>query len=373
MRVVLILLVPFLIAGCVDRFASPVVPAALEVGRAYPVLVATTREQEADGSYRFARSEDLDLLDVTVSIPPGHQPGELAMSYGRPDPRRQFTLARRAPIPSVDALRQRLAQEQRRAGWPAREVVLFVHGYNAAQTETVFRATQVADDIGLPGSLMVYSWPSRAQPFAYAYDLDSMLFARDGLERTIRMLRQAGAQRVILVAHSMGAALAMETLRQADMRDPGWADRNLESVILISPDLDLDVFRSQMTQLSPVPQPFAVIVSEKDRVLDLSARLRGRAESVRLGNIDSVDAVADLPIDVIDTTAFSEDAASSHFVVATSPSLLTILRSAGVMTRTFTPDPVLLESLAPPALQSSGPAREFRLSGRPQAPRGERR
>ena len=309
---VLALCVSLLLAACADRDLMPIVPEAVNIGTPYTVFSTTTREQEADGTFGFRRSEELRMVEMTVTIPPSHSPGELSYRYKNPDPRKNFTIAQELPVDSVSDLRARFLRE-------------------------------------LPGSLVMYSWPSRGRAFGYAYDIDSMLFARDGLEETVRRVKQAGAERIILVAHSMGTALAMEMLRQADLRNPGWAARTLNGgVILISPDLDVDVFDSQMMELKRVPQPFAVMVSEKDRILNISGRLRGTSQGERLGNIKSADRLERWPIEVIDLTAFNADAASGHFVAATSPSLLAVLRSASNVSRVFGPvDPSLLQQILP--------------------------
>jgi esterase/lipase superfamily enzyme len=161
------------------------------------------------------------------------------------------------------------------------------------------------------------------------------MFARDGLEQLLRHLKKSGARRIILVAHSMGSVLAMEALRQIEIRSPNWADQNLAGVILISPDLDLDVFRSQIRQFNKVPEPFVVFVSSKDTILNISRRIRGTYSRERLGSLSSIEAVSDLPIDIVDTTAFSENAESGHFVAATSPTLLTLLNEAQATENAF--------------------------------------
>ncbi|MEX0364646.1 MAG: alpha/beta hydrolase [Ruegeria sp.] len=350
------------LAACTDRSSFVVVPDAVDVGTPRTVFAASARAREADGSYGYRRANRLQFLELTVSIPPTHTPGSLNFSYGRPDPETQFVLAEQEVFTSAELLGRRLLDDQREHGSPVREVTLFVHGYNATQNETAFRAAQLANDIEIPGSLMIYSWPSRARAFGYAYDLDSMLFARDGLEQTIRQLKASGAERIVLVAHSMGAALSMEMMRQAEIREPGWSDRMLEGVVLISPDLDVDVFRTQMDRIGTVPQPFVVMVSRKDPALNISARLRGTAESRRLGNIDSIDRIADYPVDVIDTTAFSGDAASRHFVAATSPALVTLLSSAPAMGEAFGPEETSFDFLIPDGVEVSGRAKEIILA-----------
>ncbi|MDP5219475.1 alpha/beta fold hydrolase [Ruegeria sp. 2205SS24-7] len=365
MRPLLLGLFAIILTACVDRSVNPVVPEALDVGEPYTVFVASSRAKEADGTYGFRRSDRLSLLELTVSIPPAHQPGDLSFSYANPDPEQQFTLAGQREFATQRDFNARVSQRMRSFDANNREVVIFVHGYNTTQVETAFRAAQMAHDVEIPGQIMMYSWPSRGRAYGYAYDLDSMLFARDGLESFVNQVKAAGAKRVILVAHSMGSALTMEMLRQAELKNPGWASRTFEGVILISPDLDIDLFREQMDEISDVPQPFAIMVSEKDKALGFSARLRGTADSERLGNISSIQKIADLPVEVIDTTAFNEDAASSHFVAATSPSLLAMFKATRPLSQALETENSGIESLFPATLRNSSGATSVTLTAPP--------
>ncbi len=335
------------LTACADRGFTPIVSTALEIGSAFTVFAATTRAKNPDGSYGVARSQRLNWLEMTVSIPPSHTPGELDYAYSSPDPYTQFTMAARNEIASPAAFRARLNQTLSLLPTPQREVMVFIHGYNSTQAESAFRAAQLARDINLSGAMVIYSWPSRGKALGYAYDNDSMLFARDGLEQLLKELRSTSVRRIILVAHSMGAMLAMETLRQIDLRRPGWSAKNIGGVILIAPDLDIEVFRSQLRSLAKVPQPFVVFVSKMDTWLSLSARLRGDRNRERLGNIRNIDKIADLPISIVDTTAFSRGAGSAHFVAATSPALLAMLRDAQSLRATFGVERLKFENLFP--------------------------
>ncbi|MEP4699583.1 MAG: alpha/beta fold hydrolase, partial [Parasphingorhabdus sp.] len=256
-----------------------------------------------------------------------------------------FTLAGQkefsGPDPFLHRVRQKLAQNPAESD----EIVLFVHGYNTTQAETAFRAAQFAYDINLPGALMIYSWPSQGKLLGYAYDSESMLFARDGLEKVLRRIRGSGIKKLSLIGHSMGSALIMETLRQMEIEDPGWSKRSLTGVVLISPDLDVDLFHSQMSRFAEVPDPFIILTSGKDPVLGLSALLRGDRDRRRLGNINGIDEIADLPVHVIDTTAYSKSASSAHFVAGTSPALLAIFGEAQRMVDTFGTEQIIRDNL----------------------------
>lgn len=328
------LILVFLVLGaCTDRSFSPVTPSALSIGEPVRIFAATTRRENPDGTFGFDRSETLTLLDLIVSVPPERKLAEVDFAYANPNPRTQFTLAQQQGVSGSSDFAARIRKVLSQEPKGTRELIVFTHGYNATHLETAFRAAQLSVDLGLTGTSIIYSWSSRGSPLGYAYDGDSMLFARNGLEQTLRMATNTGAERVIVVAHSLGGALVMETLRQIELQDPGWAGRMLGGVILISPDLDVDVFRVQMQSLQEVPQPFVVFASRNDRILNLSARLRGSNPETRLGRIGTLDRLTEFPIEVIDTTVFSEDAGSGHFIPATSPVLVSMLGQARTLER----------------------------------------
>lgn len=345
-----------LLLGCTDRTRTSLDPDVLEIGRPYQVFAASSRRKEDDGSYGFGRSETLSHLEFTVSIPPEHSPGTLNFGYGNPNPQNQFAVADRREFTSPAAFQDRIREQLSKYSSDQREVTVFIHGYNSTQLEVAYRSAQMAFDTQIPGAFVFYSWPSRGSALAYAYDTDSVLYARDGLEQLLKQLSGISAKRVLVVAHSIGSALTMETLRQIDINSPGWIKRHLSGVVLISPDLDVEVFRSQINRLSQVPQPFVLFVSQKDRVLNLSAALRGTLQQQRLGNIASLDLISDLPVEIVDTTSFSDEAGSGHFIPATSPALIALLRDSQSVSDTLGEERITLTSV---------------ISGRPETGLGD--
>jgi esterase/lipase superfamily enzyme len=130
----------------------------------------------------------------------------------------------------------------------------------------------------------------------------------------------SGARGIVIVAHSMGAALTMEVLRQIALDDNTGVMSRISGVVLISPDLDVDVFRSQARDIGALPQPFVIFGSSKDRVLGLSAILS--SEETRLGNLDDLSKIADLKVTYFDTAAY--DTGAGHQNVGTNPVLLSL-------------------------------------------------
>ncbi|WP_299547897.1 alpha/beta fold hydrolase [uncultured Tateyamaria sp.] len=332
MRAILFVLI-FLLAACSDRTDAPIIPGAKFIGTNRDVFIGTTRSLNGAGEFGIGRSSTLKLLQATVSLPPGRALGSVSDGQDRPKPERDFTLAALGTYDSSDAFRAALAADLASRPEAEREVTLFVHGFNNSFTNSAFRVAQLAEDLEVPGTHVTYSWPSRGNPLGYEYDQDSALFARDGLADLMRLIRSAGQPDIILVAHSMGSALVMETLRQLDIAEPGWVGRNVSGVILLSPDINVDVFRSQFSRIQTAPDPFVVIVSRKDAILRVSSRLRG--ERTQLGNIQNTDAVADLPITIVDVTEFTDRKSGNHFVAAGSPALIQLLRRSSELDSEF--------------------------------------
>ena len=90
-----------------------------------------------------------------------------------------------------------------------------MHGFNQTFETAALDAAQLSDAIKFRGRTMVFSWPSKAGLFDYAYDRDSAMFSRDDFERVLSSIVSApSASRVHIVAHSMGTMLTLESLRQ---------------------------------------------------------------------------------------------------------------------------------------------------------------
>lgn len=329
----LTLLMMILLIGCSDRTAAPIVPDALNVGVNRTVFIGTTRAKNAAGEFGIGRSQRLSLLQSEVSIPPNREIGTVSDGFDRPKPERDFTLASLSQHNDPQSFTTALKREIDRSSRGRREVTVFVHGFNNSFADAAFRMAQLGHDLELPGALVTYAWPSRANPLGYEYDQDSALFARGGLAQLLRAVAAAGDPDIVLVAHSMGSYLVMETLRQLEIAEPGWAERSLSGVILMSPDLNVDLFRAQLSRFQTVPEPFVVVVSRRDIILRFSARLRG--ERSQLGNINNAQDLGDLPITVLDVSAFSDPQSGNHFIAAGSPALIQILKRSNELDREF--------------------------------------
>ncbi|WP_135501578.1 alpha/beta hydrolase [Roseovarius aestuariivivens] len=307
------------LAACGPQMTAQYGPAAPE-GRIVSLMVAMQRPLDDTGA-RFGarRVEALRYLRADISIPPVHRPGRIEWAEGAANPSRHFVVAGTQVFGTEAAFLREV--RARRTG---RETQVFVHGYNNTLSHAMYRLAQMRADFGMTGAPVLFSWASAGDPRGYVYDRDSVLYARDDLEALLARLTAEEGERVTFLAHSMGAHLVMEVMRQAALRgDRALLDR-ISGVVLMSPDLDPDLFRRQVETIGDLPQPFLIFVSQQDRALRLSSLITGRKP--RLGRIDGPEAVAGLPVKVIDFTALSEGEGMGHAVPATSPAAITVLR-----------------------------------------------
>lgn len=320
------LFVVLMLSACAARGVLSLVPGLPDGGATVqPVFLATNRlpaEAQSDRLFqtRFGGTRDpkLRFARLDLSIPPGHVPGQIEWPGAQtPDPAKHFVVVAEQRF---DGQRDFLAELNAQ---PGDEVVLFVHGFNINNAETVYRVAQIAHDFDNKNPFVAYSWPSAGSPRGYVYDRDSVIFSRDGLETLLTGLTGQGL-RVLIVAHSMGCQLVMETLRQMSISGHNAAFRNLSGVALISPDIDEDVFRQQATRIKPFPQPFMLLVSSRDRALGLAAFLTGKPS--RLGSIDDPTRLADLPISVVDLSDVKGGDWSGHSTAFTAPAAIRLLR-----------------------------------------------
>ncbi len=305
------------LAGCAPRGEFTTAPSGLDGATPEAIFVGTTRSAGEDG-FGFARSDQANFLRYDITIPPEREAGELNWPprTREPDAKRDFLTLDQRNFGSAADFRTalRTAMGLRRQT----DAVIYVHGFNTTMAEGVYRVAQMHHDLAVPGVAVHYAWPSRGSALGYLHDRESVLFARSGFEQLLDEVAGSGANEIVIVAHSMGAFLTMETLRQMALGDGSRALDRVAGVVLISPDLDVDVFRSQARDIGDLPQPFFVFGSTRDRVLGLSARISGGGE--RLGNLDGLEKIADLNVTYLDTAAY--DVGAGHLNLGENAALL---------------------------------------------------
>lgn len=314
-----VIVLAFALMSCAPRAEFISAPAGKGVVPPTTIFVGTMRKSEAEG-YTRARSDVPGFVRYDISVPSGREPGSLALPRRgqKPDPERFFLVMNETRFTAEPEFRAALSAAMGRRGQT--DAVVYVHGFNNTMAEGVYRVAQMHHDLKVPGVGVHFAWPSRGSALGYVYDRESALFSRTGFEALLDSVADAGAREIVIIAHSMGSAVTMETLRQMAIRKDGRTLDRIAGVILISPDLDVDVFRSQARDMGGLPQPFVIFGSSRDRVLGLSALIAGEPD--RLGRLNDVSRLADLDVLYLDTAAYNTG--SGHLNLGENPALLSL-------------------------------------------------
>jgi esterase/lipase superfamily enzyme len=156
------------------------------------------------------------------------------------------------------------------------DVLIYVHGFKQTFETAALDAARLVDGIRFRGQTMVFSWPSKAGLFDYAYDRESAMWSRDDFERVLQsVIATPSVGRVHIVAHSMGTMLTLESLRQLYARYGDTAADKIGAVVFASPDIDMDVFSSAINRIGPLARKVTVVTATNDRALALSGRIAG--------------------------------------------------------------------------------------------------
>lgn len=297
-------------------------PVQADVATQEEIYVASQRERgEGLSTFGKERQPEMGYYKGVFSIPKDRQKGRIQWPKGKPKAAKHFMIIDRTIYDHITPFKNDVIKD---AG-EFSEVLVFVHGYNTNAAEATYRLAQIVKDFNVPIPAVSYAWPSSGTYRGYVYDRDSAAFARDGLEELLRDLTTGTGKRVILVGHSMGGYLVMETLRQMAIRDNRDMRRRISEVALLSPDIDQDLFEAQLDRIGRLPKAFSVYAAKQDSALRLSSILTGKDH--RLGNnLEDLDALRARGINVVDQSQLDRGAQSNHTITMTSPtSILAII------------------------------------------------
>jgi esterase/lipase superfamily enzyme len=254
----------------------PVAQAAEGTSRVQ-VLAATTRQRSTtDPGEMFSgeRAPNISYAAITVSIPPDNarKIGEIQWPESLPgDPHRDFVtvsanyLDKQGLVSAVSATAKQTGRSK---------VLVFVHGFNNRFDDAVYRFAQIVHDAKAPGIPVLFTWPSRGELKLRAYTFEQVLAT---------LAANPNVKEINIVAHSMGNWVTLEALRGMSIRT-GKIGGKIRNVMLVAPDVDVDVFRTQIQRMGAPRPRFSLFVSQDDKALALSQTIWGGVP--RLGEIN---------------------------------------------------------------------------------------
>jgi esterase/lipase superfamily enzyme len=253
------------------------------------VLAATNRRRSTTSPgemFDGERAPDLSYAAVDVSIPPdsSRKVGRVQVpgsAVGNPE--RDFVTVS-ADYLDKKAFSAAVTNAAKQSG--RNKVLVFVHGFNNRFDDAVYRFAQIVHDSKAEGIPVLFTWPSRGELRlnSYAYDRESAIYSRDALEQLLETLAtNPNVKEVNILAHSMGNWVALEALRGKAIAG-GKIGSKVKNVFLVAPDVDVDIFRTQIQRMGAARPRFLLFVSQDDKALSLSQFIWGGMP--RLGEVN---------------------------------------------------------------------------------------
>jgi esterase/lipase superfamily enzyme len=333
------------LAACANTPENVFLPVAATAPGASSVdmLVATTRRPaDSPGElYSGERGPGLTFANIVVSIPPDsvRKAGDIQWPKSSPgDPATDFVATK---VSHLDDKAARRWLDSHGSAAAKHRVLVFVHGYNNRFGDAVFRAAQLIHDSGAGATPILFTWPSRGSLFAYGYDHESASYSRDALQQLLDMLtRDPAVGNVDILAHSMGNWLVLETLRQMAIRDRHISPK-IDDVMLASPDVDFDVFGTEIADMGHPHPNFTLFAARDDRALAVSSWVWG--DDARLGAIDPkaepyASRLAAEHVNVFDLTDIKSADSLGHNKFVNSPELVRIVGESLASGQTLSDD-----------------------------------
>jgi esterase/lipase superfamily enzyme len=293
--------------------ARPPLELVIDSGDSYStvtVFYATNRQWNGDRTatapFYGPKRSAMAYGTCQVSIPPVHTEGEREtpfianvpflsrFTYRFENPKQHVVLLDVGRLGTDDFFRH---VSQRIGASPEKSAFVYVHGYNVSFRDACRQTAQVAFDIKFTGAPMLFSWPSDGALKNYAADEEEILDAVDKLEDFLwRVARDSGAQRVHLVAHSLGSRGLLQALkRMSERRRPG---RVFDQIVMAAADISVESFQQERGALAALANGTTLYISNSDRALLTSSQIHvGNPRVGAVGNplvlfsgIDTIDA-----------------------------------------------------------------------------------
>lgn len=292
-----------------------------------PVHYATNREPtgEADPNkfYGAKRSRKLHFGRLVVSIPKRHIIGRVerptVWRLWRESPEKHIVLRTVHGLNEGDFF-QSLAAEVARLD--ERNAFVFIHGFNVSFASAAHRAAQMAYDLFLVGdeqeetmlsvAPILFSWPSKGNPFPYTHDANSADASVAFLKQFLKDVAQrSGATSLTVIAHSMGNRLLTAALKEIGLAMQSSDGPIVREVILAAPDIDRDVFEQAAAAVMRTGGRVTLYASNRDKALKASILKNGypRAGDASGGGVLTINGM-----DSIDASLVGEDLLAHSYV-----------------------------------------------------------
>jgi esterase/lipase superfamily enzyme len=180
-----------------------------------------------------------------------------------------------------------------------RPIVMFVHGYSYGFDRTCRMGAELQRMLADRAVVVMFSWPSDANPADYAADQVDVEWSVPALAGLIERLADiAGAQRLKLLAHSLGTRGVLMALDELELsgRAPPYAGH----LVLLAPDFDSTAFEQRFERVSRQVERVSLYASVNDTPLRISQALHGHPRLGQAGEaLTVIDGIATIDVSAL--------------------------------------------------------------------------
>lgn len=161
---------------------------------------------------------------------------------------------------------------------------VFVHGYWNEFDDALYRTAQLAYDMGFDGAPYFFSWPSEGTLKGYLYDRESVDSSQAHFLGFLQLVAaRTNAQKIHVIAHSMGSRLVVDTLFPAIGTSRVAQLGKIDQIILAAADIDQAALRAREAAVKDSVRTLTLYASNSDEALQLSRSLAGN--QARAGDV----------------------------------------------------------------------------------------
>ena len=221
----------------------------------------------------------------------------------------------------------------------SQDVVVFVHGYNNAFTDSIRRGATIQKDVASEAIVVSYTWPSDGELLSYGYDESSIDTAEQNFELFMdRLIEKVAPNRINVIAHSMGSRLLIRFLAGLPGRSLYPENMVFKNLIFAAADVSTKFFQQKeewprypQYPLSSYAERITVYSSQYDRALGLSEKIH---RDQRLGLASQTNMYLEADITSIDASLIDPGRWYQRFSFATRHSYV-FDKPTGVRDLTF--------------------------------------
>jgi esterase/lipase superfamily enzyme len=270
--------------------------------------------QRADTPYvEYGRCE--------ISIPANHKRGVmespfLGLNFFRDD-KQHIVLRSITPLPAesfFSTINAKIKPGAEKSRMGRGDLVIYIHGYNTTFENAAKRTAQIAFDYGFQGVPLMFSWPSDGKLVSYPSDREDITWSVTHMEQFFNdVLTKSRANRVHLIAHSMGNQGMIDVLNTMALRRGRNGPPLFENIILSAPDFDAQLFQQQVAANTiSLAKRWTLYTSKKDGVLNISTSFNS-TKRLGLSPVTIVPGMDIIDASEVEVTPWSLPESHSYF------------------------------------------------------------